>query len=232
MSRLLELITPQKAAAKTTQDTVYSAVHDQSSHGLKNNHLFSIEDQEDEGQTAVSDDIESSRSSGSSSRGAEKLHNLYGQFSGLSLWSMLTFAWIEPLLIKGRTKALDLEDLYEIPAEDSAKAISYKFSRAWQEQLSAGNEFKPSLALALGKAFGRPFLFAGCLKLVHDSTMFLGPWLLSGFIEYLSATGRKGGWGVGLSYVAGMMLVNLCMSICLRQVNYRNYHNDRHFSEK
>ena len=44
---------------------------------------------------------------------------------------------------------------------------------------------RPSLAVAFISAFGGPFFAAGALKLVHDSLLFVGPYLLNRLIKFL-----------------------------------------------
>ena len=43
---------------------------------------------------------------------------------------------------------------------------------------------KPSVFRGVIQSFGRPFLIAGAMKIVQDSTKFLGPVLLSVFLTY------------------------------------------------
>lgn len=40
------------------------------------------------------------------------------------------------------------------------------------------HKYRPSLTKTLVKGFGLPFFMAAVFKLIHDSLMFTGPWLL------------------------------------------------------
>ena len=64
-------------------------------------------------------------------------------------------------------------------------------------------------------AFGRFFLTAAVLKLVHDSLLFVGPQLLNALINFLNDPSEP--MSTGLWYVFGLFTSNLVMSLCLRQ---------------
>lgn len=57
-----------------------------------------------------------------------------------------------------------------------------------KEVLSLYNYYKnrPSLGLALASAFGRDYIFAGFLKLIHDIMQFVGPIALNLLIDFMN----------------------------------------------
>lgn len=119
-------------------------------------------------------------------------------------WSHLTFDWVSPLLARGHARgALDGADLDALPLPDdcATAAVWTAFERCWEEERARAREgakeeggdgdggaedapllsaaadppYRPSLVRALARAFGRDFLMAGALKLVHDVNIFVGP---------------------------------------------------------
>jgi ABC-type multidrug transport system fused ATPase/permease subunit len=134
-------------------------------------------------------------------------------------------------MVAGNGRALEQEDLYELSKEDSSAGVYAQFSRHWKKQLAkrkkrrnkslhesdkiSKREPKPSLSIALLRAFGGPFAGAGLLKLVHDSLIFVGPLSLNKLILILGDPEKP--VSLGLFYVAAIFLSNFCMSLCLRQ---------------
>lgn len=134
-------------------------------------------------------------------------------------------------MFAGNGRALEQEDLYELSKEDSSAGVYAQFSRHWKKQLAkrkkqknklvhegdnnTKREPKPSLSIALLRAFGGPFAGAGLLKLVHDSLIFVGPLSLNKLILILGDPEKP--VSLGLFYVAAIFFSNFIMSLCLRQ---------------
>ena len=74
---------------------------------------------------------------------------------------------------------------------------------------------KPSLTVAFLSAFGGPFAAAGGLKFIHDSLLFVGPVLLNRLIKFLGDPSQPR--ILGFYYVIALFVVNIVMSLCLRQ---------------
>lgn len=148
--------------------------------------------------------------------GAQLPQSLFDLCTGLSLfgvWSTLTFGWMDPLLRAGSQKPLEMNDLPPLLPPDQAEVVYQRFRAAWAKQLDEVET--PSLVAALAQGFGTPFFFAGCIKLVHDSSLFLGPLLLNRLIRFLADGDQPLAYGLGL--VACLFLISLCQSLCLRQ---------------
>jgi hypothetical protein len=60
-------------------------------------------------------------------------------------------------------------------------------------------DLRPSLIRALFRAYGRDFVRAGLLKLVHDSCLFVGPQVLNRLIRFLRDPGAPPSYGLGLA---------------------------------
>jgi hypothetical protein len=201
---------------KIIELTKYKKVDSSSQHGPG---FFSIEDLEDDDATGDDEemDLRHSQSKTSSSSSGDEFHNRevtsLSHFSIFSIWRTLTFSWMQELLKKGNEKPLTIDDLDELPNVDRSEAIYRRFSTVWNKQLKENSS--PSLVWAFGIAFGKPFLAAGLLKLIYDSSAFSGPLLLNALIKFLSDPSQP--LSKGLTYVFLLFFANFLMSLCLRQ---------------
>eukprot|EP01033_Poteriospumella_lacustris_P011634 gene11634-8288_t len=184
------------------------------------NQKFTIEDDEEEIDLHNVEFGETSRhgltTNDIARNGTQSPQSLFDLCTGLSLfgvWSTLTFGWMDPLLRAGSQNPLEMKDLPPLLPPDQAEVVYQRFRAAWAKQLDEVET--PSLVAALAQGFGAPFAFAGCIKLVHDSSLFLGPLLLNRLIRFLADGDQPLAYGLGL--VACLFLISLCQSLCLRQ---------------
>jgi ATP-binding cassette subfamily C (CFTR/MRP) protein 1 len=97
----------------------------------------------------------------------------------------------------GARRYIEEDDMWPLPPSDSAEALNARLKASWQQQLSyvaAGQKKTPSLKIALFKAFGGPFVVAGCLKATYDMLSFLQPQLLRlllSFVQSYATTDKK-----------------------------------------
>ena len=109
-----------------------------------------------------------------------------------NIYERLSFSWLTPLLSLGTRKFLGEEDMWSLPPRDSAESLSNRLAETWQAQVQAvkqGKKSKPSLTLAIAKAYGGPYFVAGMLKGAYDSLSFLQPQLLRLLLSYVSSYG-------------------------------------------
>lgn len=109
-----------------------------------------------------------------------------------NIYERLSFSWLTPLLSLGTRKFLGEEDMWALPPQDSAESLSNRLSETWQAQVQAvkaGKKSKPSLTMAIARAYGGPYLVAGLLKAAYDSLNFLQPQLLRLLLSYVSSYG-------------------------------------------
>lgn len=109
-----------------------------------------------------------------------------------NIYERLSFSWLTPLLSLGTRKFLGEEDMWQLPPDDSAEALSNRLANAWQEQVqlvSDGKKKKPSLKIAIAKAYGRVYFVAGVLKALYDAASFLQPQLLRLLLRFISSYG-------------------------------------------
>ena len=68
------------------------------------------------------------------------------------------------------------------------------------------NSYQPSLIKALYNAFGYDFLRAGLFKLIHDSSLFVGPQVLNRLIQFLRDKDAPLSYGISLMLIGKFFL--------------------------
>jgi hypothetical protein len=140
-----------------------------------------------------------------------------------ALWSKLTFRWFGPILERGnQKKKLDPEDLDLIPfpIDCSTSQVTASFDRCWERELKT-HPTSPSLVRALCWSFGPEFVRAGCLKLVHDLMVFVGPNVLHAMIVFLRDPSAPTCHGITLAMI--VTASQMTMSLCLRHYFFKCY---------
>jgi hypothetical protein len=139
--------------------------------------------------------------------------------STANIYERLTFSWLNPLLSLGTRKFLGEEDMWSLPPDQSAEALSNRLQAKWDQQLEAPElhkKPKPSLKIAIAQAYGGPYLVAGLLIAIYDCLSFVQPQLLRLLLSYVSS--REGDHPMPLvaGYTIGIvMFLNANMSTAL-----------------
>ncbi|CAE7110372.1 unnamed protein product [Rhizoctonia solani] len=159
-----------------------------------------------------------------------------------SLVSILTYAWLTPLITLGWRRTLQATDLWRIRAEEEAGPLSQSLDEAWLrrvEKSKAGSEKRkwwfrlgpreddgPSLSLALNDALGRQFWIGGLFKIVGDVSQLMLPLLVKAIIQFAQERSKGGpdaphiGRGIGLAI--GLPLLTIWGSVCTHQFIWRS----------
>ncbi|CAE6379048.1 unnamed protein product [Rhizoctonia solani] len=159
-----------------------------------------------------------------------------------SFVSILTYAWLTPLMTLGWQRTLQAPDLWRIRAEDEAGPLSRGLDQAWARRvekakassggkkrrfgLGSGHNSEPSLALALNDILGRQFWTGGLYKVVGDLSQLMAPLLIKAIIRFAQDRSRGGpdaphiGRGIGLAI--GLPLLTICASVCTHQFFWRS----------
>ena len=101
-----------------------------------------------------------------------------------SLFSRLTFGFVDGLVAAGADKPLEFDDLWPVSRRDAATPVSARFAAALADPAHRG-----SLAAAAWAVHGRAFVAVGLLKLIHDVFLFAGPFFLERLLHHLSSGG-------------------------------------------
>lgn len=139
-----------------------------------------------------------------------------------NIYERLTFSWLTPLLQLGTKKFLGEEDMWSLPPDDSAEALSQRLSDAWQQQLKMvkeGRKKQPSLKAAIFKAYGLPYFIAGVMKVSYDCLSFSQPILLAMLIRFVRSyeTSHPFPMSAGFAIAIGMFLVANTATALLHQ---------------
>jgi ABC-type multidrug transport system fused ATPase/permease subunit len=102
-----------------------------------------------------------------------------------TVFSLLTFSWMTPLMKFGYSTYLTEDDLWGLSKEDKTKTTGEAFEIRWQRELE--HRKNPSLWRALIGAYGRPYMLAAVFKLGNDISQFTQPQLLRFLISFVQS---------------------------------------------
>ncbi|KAG2736015.1 hypothetical protein G9P44_000105 [Scheffersomyces stipitis] len=140
-----------------------------------------------------------------------------------NVFSRITFDWMGALMKRGYEKFLTERDLPPLPVELKASATSNRFGNFWEGQS------KPSLFLAIAKAFGAEFMLGGVFKGLQDALAFVQPQLLRLLIKFVNdySESQKAGSPIpltkGLLIAVSMFVVSVVQTACLHQYFQRAF---------
>ncbi|RKF55054.1 Metal resistance protein YCF1 [Golovinomyces cichoracearum] len=133
-----------------------------------------------------------------------------------TVFSILTFSWMTPMMRAGYSKYLTEDDLWNVEKRNTTKATGDSFSKAWNAELEKSESRnahqkgkKPSLWMAVIKAFYGPYLRGSLFKVISDTLAFVQPQLLRLIIAFVKSY-KKGNPGPPQPIVHGI-LISLAM---------------------
>ena len=100
-----------------------------------------------------------------------------------TVFSILTFSWMTPLMRLGYRKYLTEDDLWNLASRDTTKATGSKFKAAWDYELE--HHQHPSLWMAIFRSFSGPYFRGALFKTVSDTLAFVQPQLLRLLINFV-----------------------------------------------
>ncbi|KAM3082918.1 ATP-binding cassette glutathione S-conjugate transporter ycf1 [Clarireedia jacksonii] len=140
-----------------------------------------------------------------------------------TVFSILTFGWMTPLMKYGYKKYLTEDDLWNLAKRDTTKATSTVFEEAWEYELE--HRKKPSLWLAIFSSFKGPYLRGTLFKLCSDSVAFIQPQLLRLLIKWVATyeTDKPDPVIRGAAIALAMFAVSVTQTIALNQYFQRAF---------
>jgi len=102
-----------------------------------------------------------------------------------TVFSLLTFSWITPLMKYGHKQYLTEENLWGLVRKDRTSETGKAFEDAWEYELK--NRKNPSLWIALFRAYGGPYVMAAFFKIGNDISAFTQPQLLRYLITWVDS---------------------------------------------
>ncbi|KAL2426438.1 Metal resistance protein YCF1 [Exophiala dermatitidis] len=139
------------------------------------------------------------------------------------VFSVLTFAWMTPLMKFGYSHYLTQDDLWNLRHRDTTKVTSDKLQKAWELELE---KKKPNLWFALGRAFGGPYLRGALIKVISDCLSFVQPQLLRLLITFVDSyrPGRDRQPAIrGVAIALAMFATSVCQTAALHQYFQRAF---------
>ncbi|KAG6499452.1 hypothetical protein ZIOFF_039240 [Zingiber officinale] len=107
-------------------------------------------------------------------------------YSEAGLLSLATLSWLDPLLSLGAKRPLELKDIPLLAKQDRSKTC-YKILNASWQKLKLENPNKPqSLALSIFRSFWKEAALNAVFAGLNTAVSFVGPYLISYFVDYLS----------------------------------------------
>ncbi|WAR27474.1 MRP4-like protein [Mya arenaria] len=97
------------------------------------------------------------------------------QLRPLAFFLSITTRWMNPLFKKGYVRQLEVEDMYNVVAEDQSDRLGDQLEKEWAKEIEKSNagRGKPSLFWALFRMFGLEYMLFG-LVLLCESQVNLG----------------------------------------------------------
>lgn len=134
-----------------------------------------------------------------------------------SIFSLLTFNWMTPMMKFGYRQYITSSDLCELRNCDTAQAAQSTFQNAWSSELV--NKKIPSLWMALIHGFGAAYFRALSFKCGADVFAYLQPQLLRLLIAHVDSYRGREPRPVtnGIAIAMGMLAVSIAQSLCLHQ---------------
>jgi ATP-binding cassette, subfamily C (CFTR/MRP), member 1 len=139
------------------------------------------------------------------------------------VFSMLTFGWMTPLMKFGYKNYLTQDDLWNLRQRDTTKATGDLLQAAWEVELE---KKKPSLWIAMAKAFGGPYLRGAMIKTVSDALAFVQPQLLRLLITFVESYrhGNEPQPAIrGVAIALAMFAASVCQTAALHQYFQRAF---------
>ncbi|CAG8043015.1 unnamed protein product [Penicillium salamii] len=138
------------------------------------------------------------------------------------IFSVLTFGWMTPMMKFGYTNYLTQDDLWNLRRRDTTRVTGDDLKASWEEQLKTK---KPSLWIALFKAFGGPYVRGAIIKSGSDMLAFVQPQLLRLLISFIDSYRRPDPQPVirGVAIALSMFVVSVCQTSFLHQYFQRAF---------
>jgi ATP-binding cassette, subfamily C (CFTR/MRP), member 1 len=132
-----------------------------------------------------------------------------------TVFSVLTFEWMTPLMRHGYKQYLTEDDLWSLAKKDQTKNTGKAFDDSWQHEVK--HRKNPSIWVAMIRAYGGPYAFAAVFKVFSDVSQFLQPQLLRYLIAFVGSYERGepqpvvqgGAIAVGMFFIAYFQMLML-----------------------
>ncbi|PGH18265.1 hypothetical protein AJ79_00604 [Helicocarpus griseus UAMH5409] len=138
------------------------------------------------------------------------------------IFSVLTFGWMTPMMKFGYKNFLTQDDLWNLRRRDTTRATGDKLEKAWERELQ---KKKPSLWMALFRAFSAPYFRGAIIKCGSDILAFVQPQLLRLLITFIDSYRTDSPQPVarGVAIALAMFATSVSQTVCLHQYFQRAF---------
>jgi ATP-binding cassette subfamily C (CFTR/MRP) protein 1 len=140
-----------------------------------------------------------------------------------TVFSILTFSWMTPMMKHGYKKYLTEDDLWNLAKRDTTKATGSTFLEAWEYEVE--NKKNPSLWMAIFRSFSGPYFRGALFKTVSDTLAFVQPQLLKLLIRFVKSYETESPEPVirGAAIALAMFAVSVGQTMALHQYFQRAF---------
>ncbi|CAA7030052.1 unnamed protein product [Microthlaspi erraticum] len=131
-------------------------------------------------------------------------------------FSILTFSWMNPLLLAGFKKPLSPKDIPSVVPEDEAELAYSKFAKAWDTLLAEGSSKKERnlVFTAIARVYFKENIFIAVCALFRTLAVVSLPLMLYLFVEYTNSDQRD--LRVGFFNLSCLVMLKLVESLSMR----------------
>ncbi|CAF1514132.1 unnamed protein product [Adineta steineri] len=99
--------------------------------------------------------------------------------------------WVTKLLRLGRTRPLEIDDVFDILPDDQSQPWTDRLQKAWDDELLLANKsdkkkYRPSLFRATRTTYGSRYAIIGIFLFIYTICRFIQPFVLARFIRYFA----------------------------------------------
>ncbi|MQL77246.1 hypothetical protein Taro_009652 [Colocasia esculenta] len=135
-----------------------------------------------------------------------------GEFESAGAWSKLTFRWLNPVFEEGRAKKLELDHIPQVPETETADR-SYSLLHECRKRKGSSL----TLSRAIIYTVWRPLVVNAVFAAVNTFSSYLGPFLINGFVEFLSGKRSHSSSNFGYTLAFLLFFSKTVESLCQRQ---------------
>ncbi|KHG27828.1 ABC transporter C family member 3 [Gossypium arboreum] len=115
-------------------------------------------------------------------------------FNNASIWSQLTFQWLNPLFEKGRIEKLELHHVPSVPESETADNASLLLEESIRKQKTKSTSLPKAITGTVWKSLAINAVFAG----LNTIASYIGPFLISNFVNFLTQKDDSSSYQYGL----------------------------------
>ncbi|KAK9060184.1 hypothetical protein SSX86_020888 [Deinandra increscens subsp. villosa] len=134
-------------------------------------------------------------------------------FTKAGIWKRVTFNWLNPLFELGRGQKLEFGHVPLIPESETAEEAAVLLEESIHKQKTRGSVLPKAIIHAIRRSLAINAVFAG----VNTLASYMGPILITNFVNYLSEDSGDSGYKKGLILSFIFFLAKTVESLSQRQ---------------